>query len=164
MTTVYCDCYDCYNNDDNRCVLDSISLTFRMTGDGQRALCDLICRKEVEQMTRDEKIEKLTMFCNYKRQGCHYPDDCALYEVCHRRNFHTMEDEELETMCSIIKTKSEFTSTQIEIPAGATNGDMIKLLFPACHYALGSNHRIELAVNNGICSFDYDWWSAPYVK
>lgn len=40
MTRVYCDCYDCYNNDDDRCVLDSISLTFRMTGDGQRALCD----------------------------------------------------------------------------------------------------------------------------
>lgn len=32
MTTVYCDCCGCYNNDDGRCELDAISMTGRMKG------------------------------------------------------------------------------------------------------------------------------------
>jgi hypothetical protein len=40
MTSVYCDCEDCYNNDDGRCELDTISMTGRMTGGGWFTLCD----------------------------------------------------------------------------------------------------------------------------
>lgn len=40
MTTVYCDCDDCYNNDDGRCALDTISMSGRMTGGGWFTLCD----------------------------------------------------------------------------------------------------------------------------
>jgi len=40
MTTVYCDCDDCYNNDDGRCALDTISMSGRMTGGGWLTLCD----------------------------------------------------------------------------------------------------------------------------
>lgn len=39
MTTVYCDCDDCYNND-GRCTLDTISMSGRMTGGGRLTLCD----------------------------------------------------------------------------------------------------------------------------
>lgn len=40
MTTVYCDCDDCYNNDDGICVLNAISMIGRMTGGGWLTLCD----------------------------------------------------------------------------------------------------------------------------
>lgn len=40
MTTVYCDCNDCYNNDDGRCALDAIFMSGRMTGGGWFTLCD----------------------------------------------------------------------------------------------------------------------------
>lgn len=47
----------------------------------------------------------------------------------------------------------------IEIPKGATNGDMIKALFP----------NEEIVESDGACvyvgvkmRFDKDWWNAPY--
>lgn len=40
MTTVYCDCHYCYNNDDGKCELDTITMTGRMTGGGYLTLCD----------------------------------------------------------------------------------------------------------------------------
>ena len=40
MTTVYCDCNDCYNNDDGQCALDNISMSGRMTGGGWLTLCN----------------------------------------------------------------------------------------------------------------------------
>lgn len=40
MKIVYCDRYDCYNNDDGRCANDTISMTSRITSGGWFTLCD----------------------------------------------------------------------------------------------------------------------------
>lgn len=40
MTIVYCDRDDCYNNDNGECVLDTISMSGRMTGGGWLTLCN----------------------------------------------------------------------------------------------------------------------------
>ena len=52
----------------------------------------------------------------------------------------------------------------IHIPEGATNGDMVKTIFP--------NLEVEIEGNNITCwidehrwiAFDYDWWFAQYKE
>jgi len=60
----------------------------------------------------------------------------------------------------------EESKSIIEIPEGATNGDMLKALFPqwdlreeiGYEYKLfGETHKFEGLV-------DADWWNAPYKK
>ena len=52
----------------------------------------------------------------------------------------------------------------IEIPNGATNGDMIKTMFPNIEIE-GIGGEIKcIAVKNGTSYFALDWWNAPYKK
>ena len=50
----------------------------------------------------------------------------------------------------------------IEIPNGATNGDMIKTMFPNIEIE-GIGGEIKcIAAKNGTSYFALDWWNAPY--
>ena len=50
----------------------------------------------------------------------------------------------------------------IEIPNGATNGDMIKTIFPNIEIE-GIGGEIKcIATKNGTSYFALDWWNAPY--
>ena len=50
----------------------------------------------------------------------------------------------------------------IEIPNGATNGDMIKAMFPNIEIE-GIGGEIKcIAAQNGTSYFALDWWNAPY--
>ena len=52
----------------------------------------------------------------------------------------------------------------IEIPNGATNGDMIKTMFPNIEIE-GIGGEIKcIATQNGTSYFALDWWNAPYKK
>ena len=52
----------------------------------------------------------------------------------------------------------------IEIPNGATNGDMIKAMFPNIEIE-GIGGEIKcIATKNGTSYFALDWWNAPYKK
>ena len=52
----------------------------------------------------------------------------------------------------------------IEIPNGATNGDMIKTIFPNIEIE-GIGGEIKcIAAKNGTSYFALDWWNAPYKK
>lgn len=53
MTIVYCDCDDCYNNDDGRCALDAISMSGRMTGGGWLTLCD-----DYKEINREDFVQQ----------------------------------------------------------------------------------------------------------
>ena len=53
MTTVYCDCDDCYNNDDGRCALDTISMRGRMTGGGWFRLWFTSC-DDYQEINRED--------------------------------------------------------------------------------------------------------------
>ncbi len=58
------------------------------------------------------------------------------------------------------------TVPAIPIPTGATNGDMIKALFPCLEkyeYEEPYTHGIALAGNdNRVTWFANEWWNAPY--
>ena len=49
MITVYCDCDDCYNNDEGECACDKITMSGRMTGGGWLTLCD-----DYQEVNRDD--------------------------------------------------------------------------------------------------------------
>ena len=52
----------------------------------------------------------------------------------------------------------------IEIPNGATNGDMIKTMFPNIEIE-GIGGEIKcIATKGGTSYFALDWWNAPYKK
>jgi hypothetical protein len=57
----------------------------------------------------------------------------------------------------------------IEIPDGATNGDMIKAMFPKCEQKehINNNGYFEMYFDNDLKNADYmrvskKWWNAPY--
>ncbi len=57
------------------------------------------------------------------------------------------------------------TIDAIIIPKNATNGDMIKALFPKAnieYWAEYSTYNIEFPNDNDVKHFSYDWWNAPY--
>jgi hypothetical protein len=66
------------------------------------------------------------------------------------------------------------TADVIPIPKDATNGDMIKAVFPGCEDwkatikpATGEahdTHFVELPNNMTINKFDESWWNAPYKE
>ena len=45
------------------------------------------------------------------------------------------------------------------IPENATNGDMIKTMFPTCRPIEGT-----LLIDTDIAVFEPDWWKAPYKR
>lgn len=53
----------------------------------------------------------------------------------------------------------------IEIPECATNGDMIKAMFPYGKYGTNGDWVHVYGVGgNGCLTFTLDWWNAPYKK
>lgn len=53
----------------------------------------------------------------------------------------------------------------IEIPRGATNGDMIKAMFPKCCSNMGNfDNGIVVDFMGDLHSFDTDFWNAPYKR
>ena len=65
-------------------------------------------------------------------------------------------DTNISMMCS------DVLENCIEIPNGATNGDMIKTMFPNIEIE-GIGGEIKcIATKNGTSYFALDWWNAPY--
>lgn len=53
----------------------------------------------------------------------------------------------------------------IEIPEGATNGDMIKSIFPQLEvFIMGDNQQVTILCGEVRMDFDKDWWDSPYRK
>lgn len=54
------------------------------------------------------------------------------------------------------------------INAGATNGDMIKAMFPKCKEVgisgIGNIKSIAVDIGLGTSYFSFDWWNVPYKK
>ena len=49
------------------------------------------------------------------------------------------------------------------IPDNATNGDVIKAIFPT-GYERAHEPIMDFVVDGYCYMFDYDWWNAPYQK
>ena len=56
------------------------------------------------------------------------------------------------------------TVDAIEIPNGATNGDMIKIMFPNIEIEGIGGEIIAAQIGFGTSYFALDWWNAPYKK
>ena len=57
------------------------------------------------------------------------------------------------------------TINAIPIPEDATNGDVIKAMFPNTnieYWAEYSTYNVEFPNDNDVKHFSYDWWNAKY--
>ena len=82
-------------------------------------------------------------------------------EEKHRNDKVNTFDTNISMMCSDVLKVLE---NCIEIPNGATNGDMIKTIFPNIEIE-GIGGEIKcIATKNGTSYFALDWWNAPYKK
>ena len=82
-------------------------------------------------------------------------------EEKHRNDKVNTFDTNISMMCSDVLKVLE---NCIEIPNGATNGDMIKTIFPNIEIE-GIGGEIKcIAAKNGTSYFALDWWNAPYKK
>ena len=80
-------------------------------------------------------------------------------EEKHRNDKVNTFDTNISMMCSDVLKVLE---NCIEIPNGATNGDMIKTMFPNIEIE-GIGGEIKcIAAQNGTSYFALDWWNAPY--
>ena len=61
-------------------------------------------------------------------------------------------------------TTSEIKPLQTELPYNATNGDMIKALFPNFYYAEGRTKVYYSDYPNVSMQFKAEWWNAPYKE
>ena len=56
-------------------------------------------------------------------------------------------------------------SKMIEIPNNATNGDVIRTLFPHIRWFVNEDNEVftdHKTINQRFVSFNADWWNAPY--
>ena len=51
----------------------------------------------------------------------------------------------------------------LRLPDNATNGDMIKVMFPFADIEIGGR-IVAVDINVWITTFPLDWWNAPYEK
>lgn len=84
-------------------------------------------------------------------------------EKKHRNDTVDTFDTDISMMCSDVLRVLE---NCIEIPEGATNGDMIKALFPDIESRLDEKTGIVLVkwVDGTTKTFKASWWNAPYQK
>ena len=80
------------------------------------------------------------------------------------RNLKHTEENKVNTFDTNISDVLKVLENCIEIPNGATNGDMIKTMFPYIEIE-GIGGEIKcIAAQNGTSYFALDWWNAPYKK
>ncbi len=83
-------------------------------------------------------------------------------EEKHRNDTVDTFDTNISMMCADVLN---VLKNCIEIPEGATNGDMIKAMFPECCSNMGNlDNRIVVDFMGDLHTFNKDWWNAPYKK
>ena len=82
------------------------------------------------------------------------------------RNLKHTEENKVNTFDTNISDVLKVLENCIEIPNGATNGDMIKTMFPYIEIeGIGGEIKcIAAQIGFGTSYFALDWWNAPYKK
>lgn len=87
-------------------------------------------------------------------------------EEKHRQDIVNTFDTDISLMCADVL---RVLKNCIEIPNNATNGDVIKAMFPSIDFTemAFTVHATTSVTSNGVkggISYDFwkDWWSAPY--
>ena len=74
-----------------------------------------------------------------------------------------IDEEEYLEICDEPCTKLAYrVANGTPIPDNATNGDVIKAMFPNSEYEILYN-TVSTDIDNGLW-FTLDWWNAPYQK
>ena len=64
-----------------------------------------------------------------------------------------------------MKTYTEIIANGTPIPEGATNGDMIKAMFPLVEVKEKNNgYEVYFGIGTATQYFNHQWWNAPYKK
>ena len=93
--------------------------------------------------------------------GCDFEDGSCEHREC---------SECSQAECSHTQVMQIPPANVIPIPEGATNGDMIKAMFPNCEQKEHMNNGyFEMYFDNDLRNASYmrvskDWWNAPYQK
>ena len=108
-------------------------------------------------MTNEMTVEEVIMFIKEVLPFYLKPEQTTEWEICQKALDKTVE----------------LLEAQPIIPSDATNGDVIKAMFPDEEYKEGLrgdivdgkhvNHKVVRV--NGLLDYyvmDYDWWNAPY--
>ena len=68
-----------------------------------------------------------------------------------------------ETVFDMLEALPEVNA--IPIPEGATNGDMIKAMFPSVEVKEKNNgYEVYFGIGTASQYFNHQWWNAPYKK
>ena len=118
-----------------------------------------ISSEEIDKMSREETIRKLDFFCK-NQENCsniYGQPMCPLYHYEWDCDFHVLSESELT------KAYNDVFGIKIAIPTDATNGDVVKMLFPNSELHKESNY-VLLNICKGVYLEDRnaDWWNAPY--
>ena len=111
-------------------------------------------------MIREEMIKKLKSFC-VNQEHCNV-DGEPVCPLCHYEwncDFHALSDSELT------KAYNDVFGRKIMISTDATNGDVIKALFPDSIRAIHQSGGLtSVLFQPGVILEDRrsEWWNAPY--
>ena len=116
-------------------------------------------------MTLDEAIkhaEEVADVCESEASKYDMTDAYESYVACQEGKCA----EEHRQLAEWLKELKQLTCEDIEIPNGATNGDMIKAMFPYIEIeGIGGEIKcIATKIGFGTSYFALDWWNAPYKK
>ena len=118
-------------------------------------------------MTLDEAIkhaEEVADVCEFEASKYDMTDAYESYVACQDGNCAKEHRQLAEWLKELKQLREQELCEDIEIPNGATNGDMIKTMFPNIEIE-GIGGEIKcIAAQNGTSYFALDWWNAPYKK
>ena len=128
-------------------------------------------------MTLDEAIKHCEEVAEEQDKLCKRYDDASGYSRSHNESIRVAdakwcercakEHRQLAEWLKELKQLREPLVSAIPIPEGATNGDMIKAMFPNARIwkVTRDNIRCACVEFNDICeikTFPLSWWNAPY--
>ena len=77
----------------------------------------------------------------------------------------TLDKAEFETEFEAVLTLAEMALTMPKIPQNATNGDVIKAMFPNGKETVDDeDNEVFYDVNRQLFEHDKSWWNAPYKR
>lgn len=105
--------------------------------------------------------------CGYDKNGCGFVPKTG--DLISREALKTIESIQSADLNSI-ETIREWidnapTVPAIPIPDNATNGDMIKAMFPTAEVKEKNNcYEVYFGIGTAIQFFNHQWWNAPYKR
>lgn len=85
-------------------------------------------------------------------------------EICQKIDGDKIYDSTVKMLVPVCESIERKVNRAILIPEGATNGDVIKAMFPNLKVEDNGGSIYLHYPNGGWIVIDKDWWNAPYKK